>query len=272
MTSGCTECRHWIPRSMAGDISEPEQQSLDRHLTVCPSCRLEHDRYRETLRMLRQAEEEPVPRHFFVYPKEQPASPWHLFRQMMPRWQALTAVLAVAIFLLFVAGISGLQVRAEQGAWIVSFGAAQGLAPGTNREPAFDADAFKAEILKAADEQNRRSFREWYQSLEVDLSRLRGDITRQQQAVLDAALSNLESRFNDRIILASDALRDSSEQSILHLYQTVSRQHQEDMQSLDARLLNMAETSENKSRQTDAILDTLVQVANMSFRQPGDQR
>ncbi len=272
MTTGCAEFRKWIPMSLAGDLTGDEQESLDLHLTSCPSCRLEHKRYSETLRMLMQAEDEPVPRHFFVYPKERILNPWQLFRQMMPRWQVLTAGFAGVLLMLALVSAASLQVKAEQGAWIVSFGGNHGSGYDVNQGGIPDITALKTEILKAAEAQNREAMREWVQSLQVDLSYMRADLTRQQQAYLDVALSNLESQFNERIILASDSVRDGAERSMLQIYQTVSMQHQDDVEDLNARLDDVILTGDTRARQTDAILETLLQIANMSFRQPGDQK
>ncbi len=265
MTSQCSENQQRIPRSFVGDLTADEQRSLDLHLAACLPCSKEHQRYEETLSLLHSAGDEPIPRHFFVYPKERVANPWQLFRQMMPRWQAAAAGVAGLLLLLGVATVSGLQVRSDPGAWTVSFG--RGGAPAS-----IDVAALKADILRATDENNRAAAMGWIQNLRSEITNSRRDLTQQQQYQLAAALTNLETRLNNRIIATADDLRTGAQKSNLELYQAVSVQHEQDMNGVTARLDKVVENNETRARQTDDILDTLLQIANLNLKQPGDQK
>jgi hypothetical protein len=265
MTSECSEHQERIPRSFVGDLTAAEQQALDLHLAACSPCRGEHERYAETLHLLQSAGDEPVPRHFFVYPQERAANPWQLFLQMMPIWQAATAAAAALVLLLGIATASGLQIRSNPGSWSISFG-------GSITSPAIDLAALKAEILRTAEEKNREADLAWVQDLRSQIAQSCADLTQQQQAQLVAALTTLQSRLNSRIALAADDIRAGTQKSVVDVYQAVSLQRQEDLNGLNARLDKIVEDNEIKARQTDAILETLLQIANLNIKQTGDQK
>jgi len=265
MTSECKAVQQLIQRSFVGDLSPEEQRGLDCHLATCQLCRREHEQYAETLCLLQSAGDEPVPRHFFVYPKERTANPWQLFRQMMPRWQIVTACVATLFVVLNMAAIAGLQVRGDRGAWAVSFGRS---AAGAN----IDVNALKADILRAAEEKNRDLLLTNIQILRSEIAGTRADLTQQQQIQLLSALERVETRVNNRINLTAEDLKAGSQRSALDLYQAVSLQREQDVNATNARLDKVVENFESKARQTDAILETLLQIANLNLKQPGDQK
>jgi hypothetical protein len=265
MTSQCSENLKQIPRSFVGDLTSEEQQDLDRHLAACSPCRDEHARYGETLQMLQCVGDEPVPRHFFVYPNERVANPWQLFRQLMPRWQAAAAAVAGLFLILGVTTLYGIQVRSDNGTWIVSFGRVSAKAD-------IDVAALKADILKAADERNREAALGWIQDLRSEINNSRMDLTQQQQVQLVGALTGLESRINNRISATADELKAGAQKNSLDMYQAVSLQRDQDMGRINTRFDTVVENFDAKARQTDTILDTLLQIANLNLKQPGDQK
>ena len=54
---------------------------------------------------MKAVDNEPVPRHFFVYPEERNLNPWALFRLLKPRWQAITAAVAGLFILASIGGV-----------------------------------------------------------------------------------------------------------------------------------------------------------------------
>lgn len=265
MITECSEYQQRIPRSLAGDLSEEEQLALDQHLAACPSCSTEQARYGELFGLLQSVTDEPVPRHFFVYPKERTAKPWQLFFQMKPLWQAVTAACFGLIMLIGVASASRLQVQSDHGAWSLSFGG-RALPAGS------DAATLRSDILQAAEEKNRQSDLAWVQSLRSELAASHTDLSQQQQVLLAAALTGLESRLTNRIAATTENVTSSTQKSIVNLYQAVSLQRQEDLGTINTRIDSLAESSEAQARQTNAVLDTLLQFANISLRQPGEQK
>ncbi len=265
MTSECSLNQQRIPRSFVGDLAAEEQQSLDAHLAACPFCRTEHDRVAETLSVLQSAGDEPVPRHFFVYPKDPAWNPWQLFRQMIPGWQVATACVVCLLLFLSAANVMGIQVQRDTGGWALTFGGSRALSGS-------DIAALKADILRSTEETNREIALRYIQSLRAEMNGVLADLGQQQQNQLVAALDRLETRVNNRIVATADELKAGSQNSAASLYQTVSLQRAQDINAVNARLDKVTDNAEVKARQTDEILETLLQIANLNLKQPGDQK
>ena len=70
MKSDCSEYKRLLASSFLGELDEKGWNDLEQHLAACPLCRSEQAKYEKTLNMLKQANDDPVTRHFFVYPAE----------------------------------------------------------------------------------------------------------------------------------------------------------------------------------------------------------
>ncbi len=265
MIAGCSQHQQYIQRSLVDDLTPEEQLALNQHLAGCASCRAEHDRYGHALRQLQSYGEEPLPRHFFVYPEEVETKPWQLFRRLTPIWQIASASLAAILLMAGVAGAFHVQFRSDHGAWTLSFGrpVVQGFS---------DPASFKADILKTAEQKNQEAVLIWIQNLRDDLARTHADVTQEQKTQLVAALSSLETRLDNRIAVTADDTRTATQKSLVELYQMISQQHEQDLNVIDSRLKLDADSREVKTKQTDAILDTLIQVANLNLKQAGEQK
>lgn len=265
MISECSEQSHRIPASFVGDLSEDEQQKLSRHLASCPACRMEHERYAETLLLLRSAEDEAVPRHFFVYPPEPAQNPWQLFRQLLPRWQVATSGVALLILMTGILALSGFQVHADTGAWTVGFAR-------WTSQPSLDIAALKAEILQAAAEKQRQADAALIQMVRSEIANSGADLSQQQQIRLAAVLTALESRFNDRLAVTAEDIRGTTQKSLADLHRSLSLQHEQGLEAVNTRVDGLAGYFEERSRQTDSILETLLDVVELRVRQTGDQK
>lgn len=264
MKSECSLNEQRIPRSLAGDLSVEEQHLLDAHLAACPSCRAEHARYIESLSMLQSVGEEPIPRHFFVYPKEPASNLWDFFRLLKPHWQIVGAGAACLLLFLSMAAVSGLQVRRDNGAWGISFGSGHGLT-------ASEMASLKAEILRSVEDRNREIALGYIQIMRSEIAGSRADLS-QQQIQLAAALDRLEIRLNTRLDTTAEEIRAGSQNSAASLYQTLSLQRNQDMNAVNTRFDRVVDNVENRARQTDEILETLLQIANLNLKQPGEQK
>lgn len=225
-----------------GDLTVEERRSLEDHLATCPHCRAEQESYIRTLDIMKAADNEPVPRHFFVYPEEKNLNPWALFRLMKPRWQAITA--AVAGLFLF-AGIGG----------ILSF---------TRSE--IDVIALKEDILKAAEQKNREAGSLWLQEVRAEMARSQSDLTQQQKTELTAAMNRLDSRMTGRLTAAEDRVRDDTKQLAVNLYRTVAQDRARDLSFINLRFDRIETRNAIETQQTDAILDTLLQAAELRLK------
>jgi hypothetical protein len=251
----CTEYQKRIWGLLLGDLNSTERRELEEHLTSCPQCHSERARYAETLDKLKLVEEEPVPRHFFVHPMDERIGIREFFMRLRPTSQILTLTIGVAILLLGIAALSQLKVQVNRGGFSLNFGS-----------NGVDAATLKEEILQAADARSRESKVALIQEIRTEIAQSSSDLSRQQRAELEAVLSDLNARFNGRIAQTEKSLKADSRKTIADLYQAVSRQQIRDLDIIDLRFETAEFSNAIKERQTDEILKTLLQDAELRLR------
>jgi len=242
MKPECKEFQKNIARSILGDLPDDEIQSLEQHLATCPLCRSEKERYLQTLELLKSAEDEPIPRHFFVHPEEKNLGPWASFRLMKPRWQAMAAAIA-AMFVLTSIGW-GLSLTREE----------------------IDVAALKQDILAAVDQRNREARELWIQQVREEIERSGQSLTQQQQNDLKAALARLDSRFAVRLEASEGRAREDTQKMATGLYRTMTQQRAQDLRLINLRFDTIETRNALETRQTDAILGTLLQAADLRLK------
>jgi hypothetical protein len=248
MKSQCSEYQKRIARSLLGDLNPAEQKELEQHLAGCPQCRSEQADYAKTLDELKQAGDEPVPRHFFVHPIEERFSFWQVFR-WMSRWQQAATLATAGLLLLFgIAALSHLQLQIDRSGLRLNFGG-----------NAVDTAALKQEILMAADAAI-------IQEVRSEIARAGSDLSRNQRAELAAALVNLNARFSAQVSRSENNVRGDSQRMIAGVYQAVSQQRARDLEMMNLWFASAQADDALKTRQTDEILDTLLQEAELRLR------
>jgi hypothetical protein len=257
MTSECADYQKKIAAFFLGDLTGEEKQVLEQHLAACPRCRSEWEDYERTVQQLASAGEEPVPRHFFVYPEERSYSPWRLFGQMKPGWQTAVASAAVLFVLLGIAAVSRLQIRSSEEGWAISFGRN-------------DLDVLRKEILTAAltaaEKTNQDSRAAWINEIRNEIASSRSDLTRQQQVELSAALTRMDFRVAGQIKNSEINVKDDTQRVISDLYRFIAQQRAQDLEAINLRLDSTDANNAIKTRQTNEILGTLLQVADLKLR------
>jgi len=261
MSTPCKKHRDQIPKALLGDLSTSEQSSLDVHLKECATCRKEWEMHSTTLQELHALEDAPVPRHFFVHADERLAGPWHLFRQMAWGWQAAMVFALLVLGVGSVAMAAQLQIRSRDGTLMVRFG--KGSFPDMTPPEAIDIAALEARILALAGENSRRENLRWVRALRVEITRSNLALTEQQNALLASAFLDLEAGFAGGMASTANQVRDRTGRSLDSLYRTISLERREDFAALSQRLTRLAIAGELKSNQTNAILETLLQVAEL---------
>src|SRR5262245_51187377 len=104
------------------DLGPAEEQALNAHLRECPACAAEQVLYLDTLSQFRDLSDSPVPKHFFVYPKEHSSSVREFMRGLTPGWRLASALATIALTILVVGAASRVQFRAQAGIYSLSFG------------------------------------------------------------------------------------------------------------------------------------------------------
>ncbi len=266
MTAACSTYRNLIPRAAVGEIGAEELKSLSLHLAECVPCSNEHSQYVETLRVMRESGDVAVPRHFFVYAQEPSGNPWLMFRRMNLAWQAGFAAAILLLGVFAAAAASQLEVRAGNGALTISFGNSVPTPIAPVPQPVIDAAGLKADILNAVEEKNRREKLEWVKTLRTELDKSSRSMSERQRRILQTALVELETRLDSRMSTEVRNLEDRSDRALTGLYQLISTERQRDLASLNNRFNRLVTSSEVRSDQTDQILETLLQVAELKLK------
>jgi len=260
MRSECDKYQKNISGSLMGDLAEEERQALEEHLATCSDCRSERESYIRILDLMQSVDDESVPHHFFIHPQEETHNPWQLFGQMKPLWKTTIATAAVLFLLIGIAAISRLQIRSNSDGWVMSFNSS-----------AIDAAALKKDILKTAEELNRQVRIAWTQKVRGEIENSFTDLTTKQRDELMAALARLDSRLTGRLDVAETRIKDDKQKLASEIYHTVDQQRAQDLEVINLRFDSFELNNAIQGRQTDAVLDTLVQLAELSFREAGGQ-
>jgi hypothetical protein len=255
MKSECSEHQKKIAALFLGDLAEGEKRALESHLATCSDCSSERDAYARTVQLLTSTGEDEIPHHFFVYPEERPATPWQVFRGMRLGWQAACASAVALLLLLGVAAVSRLQVRSGPAGWAVSFGRGD-----------IDLAALRKDILDAAEKKNQDSRNAWLQEVRSEIESSRISLTRQQKSRVTAALALADSRINGRISTSEGHMRDETQRLVADLYEVVQHDRSQDLAAINTRLDRTDANNAIKTKQTNEILGTLLQVADLGLR------
>lgn len=262
----CDEVRSWIPQDRLGDLTPVEKQQLDRHLLECSSCSHEQELYADTFEQMRSVSELPVPRHFFVYPHEQRAS-WLSFLQgLAPGWKLASGFAALFVVALAGLAVSRFQFQAQNGVYSFSFGKPLKPAAVEVASSSQVQESLKKELIGLLEARSHEEQAKWMNTLRQEFYQSRQSLTQGQRRQWNAALNTLEARLTDRIEGSAVTLNAGMERSVGNLYQTLQRQRQQDLALTQNRLDRVAARGELKNQETEEILATLLQVADLGLQ------
>ena len=265
MTTACDYFRQQIGKALVEYLVGVERQVLESHLAECPACRLEQELFASTVRQLRSTTDVPAPRHFFVFPESRQLTPWRLFQQMGFAWRA--TLVALAVLLVVGAGllVSNAQFKAEKGSYSLSFGKPP-LPHTTGMTTGKDVEALKHELLMVMEEKLQQERLEFTHLVQAELQRSTALNNQQQRQLLQAALENMETRFNNHLTSASKSIEARHDQELLSLMAAWQTQRERDLARINVSFEHMVAQGQLKERQTDNILNTLLQVAELKMQ------
>jgi hypothetical protein len=215
---------------------------------------------------MRSAGDIPIPKHFFVYAEERSENPWFTFRKMSLAWQGAIAAGVLLLGILAASAASRLNIRAENGALIIGFATPAPMRPTPVPMPVVDTAAIEARVLNALEEKKRVERLEWVRALRAEIDKSNRTMSERQRRILQVAMSELEARLGGQMTTAAKALEDRSGRALSDLYQVISSERERDLASINNRLGRLAVNNEAHSSQTDAILETLLQVAELKLK------
>jgi hypothetical protein len=106
----------------------------------------------------------------------------------------------------------------------------------------------------------------WKTAVRIEFSELGAALSDRQRDLLQAGFTRLENRFNDRLLTSQAALQGGTEKSLDNLYQLLRLERQQEVAAITDRIDLVAARSEAKTAQTDAVLSTLLDVAEQRVR------
>jgi hypothetical protein len=255
MNSECNEHQKNIPALLLGELTAEEKGKLEAHLATCSHCRSERESYANTVQQLASVDEEAVPHHFFVYPENRVSTPWKFFRLMPLGWQTALACAAVLLLVVGVAAISRLQIQSTPDGWAVSFGRKD-----------VDLASLKKDILEAVEKKNGDARSAWIQEVEDQVSHSYDSMSRQQKVQLTEALARMDSRLTRRITHSEEQALQDARKLVSDLYGVVSQDRARDLAAINLRFDSTDANNAIKARQTNEILGTLLQVADLRLK------
>lgn len=265
MTTACDYFRQQIGKALLDDLGAEERQALEVHLAECPACRLEQELYATTVLQLRSTADVPVPRHFFVHPETSQSTPWRLFQQLNFAWRVI--IVAVTIWLVVGGGllVSNVQFRAESGTYSISFGKPPVPRP-ARTTTGKEIEVLKHDLLVVLEERLQRERLEFIHMVQAELKQSTTLSSQQQRQFLHAALEGVEARFNNQLTSAGKELEARNDRALLNLIGAWQTQRERDLVRINASFDQMIAQGQLKERQTDNILNTLIQVAELKMQ------
>jgi hypothetical protein len=130
-----------------------------------------------------------------------------------------------------------------------------------------DVAAIKKEILASMEEKSRADRLQVVQLLRTELAKSHNRFNQRQRELLQTSLDAMGTRLNGRIVAAGALLEARSNQNLTNYYKTLQTERQQDLAHISTSLTRIVQQGTLKNRQTDAILDTLLQVAELKMVQ-----
>ncbi|HXK60009.1 MAG TPA: zf-HC2 domain-containing protein [Acidobacteriota bacterium] len=266
MKTDCHVYQEMIPRALLGDLEAGRVAELEQHLAACPGCRAEQTQYRETLEHLAAVKDVPVPRHFLVPADTRTSSLGELFQALARSWRLAGALVAFALCVsATMLALSNFQFRAQNGVYAFSFG-----------RPLSDLDASRKteaainalrDEMQAFVEQAIQAERQHYVALlRAELEKSSRSLSTDQRRFLELALSDVETRINQRIVTTGASLENRTARSLDALYAALQDQRARDLAFLRQSIAQTARRSEANDRQTQEVLSALLEVADLQIQ------
>jgi hypothetical protein len=260
----CETIQQQIPQALLNDLPAQEKERLKSHLAECPDCRREAELYRQTISQLNPELNGPVPKHFFVTVPELDSrwKPWLSLGFMRNRW-----VLAAVSLLLTITGLVLAKTRVEinPGGVVVAFGQNRPATGETNYIQQSDLQKLRQELTHWLDQKSAAERQEFVRLLKSELVQGKQTLSPAQEKWVLASLGKVENRLNQQILTTGTLLQAHNEQVVARLSDSLTKQRDQDLSLIDASFRSLARRDAMKNEQTDAILDTLIQVAELKM-------
>jgi hypothetical protein len=263
MIESCEQYIAMIAAAVVGDLDADHRRELDVHLSSCGRCAEEYRLYRATIEQMRtSAAAVAPPRHFFVYPEERRS-----ILQSLGGWAfGWRTGFALAAFLLLAAvglALTGFQLRAEDGVYSISFYGKS--IPSVNGEQKAR-QALRQELIAIIRETAEQERARQARLLDDRLKDAGGRWTAEQRQMIAEFIAENDRRIDTRVSAGEALLEARTKNALDTMYRAVQTQRVQDLARIRASLVQAALKDEAQDSETQVMLDTLVQVAELNMR------
>ncbi len=254
MNTDCEVSQQWIKQHLAGEIDDETRRRMEVHLESCPACVRERAALERTLLHLHQLEDESPPRHFFVYEDgRREAGIGRLLNAAAWGWGP-TAATAAAVVVFLVLMFSRTSLEWEQGRLTLSFGTAP--------DPVASSSQLSPESMDAVRNVIREESREWADQLQRQLNEALSRAANEDRKAAREFVIALGSRLEQHLQSQDDENRQFLQAALDQWGSVLARQRQEDLERIQQVLTQFAANDRFQAGRSDAILATLVRIAD----------
>lgn len=255
MNIDCEVCQQWIKQHLAGELDDEPRLRMEVHLESCAGCVRERAALERTLLHLHELEDETPPRHFFVYKDHRRVA--GIRRLLSPAawgWGPTAAAggAVVVVFLILIFGRTSLEW--EQGRLTLSFGTAPDRVASSSQLSPESMDAVRYVIR----EENHK----WADQVQRQLNEALSRAANEDRKAARELVAALGSRLEQHLQLQDDENRQLLQAALEQWGSVLARQRQEDLQRIQQVLKQFAANDRFQAGQSDAILATLVRIAD----------
>lgn len=268
MKPNCELFQQWIPRALLSDLGLEEKRLLESHLSSCSACRQEKERYLSFLPVLNKDIDRPVPRHFFINPASIAESPWSAFARLSFAWKAGLAAAAALLITLGGFGIAKTRIEVGNHGIVLALGQNDLLPDKATYIRQTDLQNIRLELTSFLRQKSQSERLEFVKLLKAELTKTNRSLSSSQQQWVLASLRKVEDRLDERILSTGTIIQAQNQQALANLSTSFSRQREKDLNLIETGVQALARRDALKNEQTDAILDTLIQVAELKMVPP----
>ena len=268
MKLNCELVQQWIPQELLSDLGLEEKRLLESHLSTCAACRQEKERYLSFLPLLNKDVDRPVPKHFFINPAATAESTWIAFTRLSFAWR--TGLVAATAFLITLGGFVMAKTRIDVGKHgiTLAMGRSDLLPDKATYIRQTDLQNIRQELTSLLQQKSQSERLEFISMLKEELTKTNRSLSSSQQQWVLASLRKVEDRLDEKILSTGTIIQAQNQQALANLSTSFSRQREKDLNLIDTGVRALARQDALKNEQTDAILDTLIQVAELKMIPP----
>jgi hypothetical protein len=264
MSNECERCLQWIKDDLAGELDVDHRRRMEAHLEDCPACAHEKVALEHTIGLLGEFQEEPLPRHFFVYEDSGSARKMaQLLRNVTLGWKVAFAGTAVMLLIGFVFVLGQTTLQWDQGRLTVAFGAVR-------EQPDSRADISQklmGVVRQVVQDENRK----WSDEVRREVAASLARATDEDRRAMQNLVVELEMRLEQKLDARDDGTRELLQTTLKQWSRALAVQRQEDLSQIQQALMQFAANDQLQAGQARVIMAALSQMVEVRNSRGGSR-